>query len=65
MSAQLDLFLSNDDESLNAREIVKLNDYITRSNKAQFAKMHALGKEIIKLSDDLDRVRNLLVKEKK
>ncbi len=65
MTAQLDLFLPNDDESLNAREIVRLNDYQTRSNRAIFAQMRAMGKEIIKLSEDLDRVRGLLIKEKK
>lgn len=65
MTAQLDLFLSNDDESLNAREIVKLNDYITRSNRAIFAQIRVLGNEIVKLRQELDKVRGLLVKEKK
>ena len=65
MSAQLDLFLPNDEESLNKRELAAIRDLIVRSNRAQFAKLGSFGKEIIRLNEELDRVREMLLKEAK
>ncbi len=62
MSAQLDLFLSNDEESLNRRELAAIRELILRSNRAQFAKMGEIGKELIKLHDEIDRLREMLIK---
>jgi len=65
MSVQLDLFLENDEDSLNKRELAEMRDLILRCNRAQFAKLGSFGKEIVALHDELDRVREMLVKEAK
>lgn len=65
MSAQLDLFLDNSEDSLNRRELAAIRDLILRSNRAQFAKLGSFGKEIIALHDEIDRLRGMLVKEAK
>lgn len=59
---QLELFLPNDEESLNQRELAAIRDLILRSNRAQFAKLGSFGKEIIRLNDELDRLRLLILK---
>ncbi len=65
MSAQLDFFLDNSEESLNAREITELREYITRSNRAQFRKMGDLQKLIIEQEARIDRLTMQWVKEVK
>lgn len=65
MSAQLELFLDNSEEALNRRELAAIRDLILRSNRAQFAKLSDYGKELIKLNDEIDRLRGMLVKEAK
>jgi hypothetical protein len=62
MSAQLDLFLDNSEDSLNRRELAAIRDLILRSNRAQFAKLGSFGKEIIALHEEIDRLRGMLVK---
>lgn len=65
MSAQLELFLDNSEEALNRRELAAIRDLILRSNRAQFAKLSDYGKALIKLNDEIDRLRGMLVKEAK
>ena len=61
---QLDLFEPNDPIALERRGLAEMRELVLKCNRAQFAKLHSLGKEVIKLSNEIDTLRNLLLKEK-
>ncbi len=63
MTAQLDFFLPNDEESLNRREIADLREYITRSNRAQFRRLGELEKRLIEQDARFDRLIKQMIKE--
>jgi predicted RNA-binding Zn ribbon-like protein len=65
MNVQLDLFENNDELSLMKKEMALIADSNRRNHKAQFAHINNISKEIIKLREELDRLRNLQIKQVK
>lgn len=63
MTVQLDFFLPNDEESLNTRKIIELEEYITRSNRAQFRRISELEKKLIEQDQRFDRLIKQMIKE--
>lgn len=62
MTVQMDLFLPNDEESLNTRKIIEVEEYITRSNRAQFRRIAELEKKVIEQEARMDRLARGMVK---
>lgn len=63
MTIQLDFFLQNDDESLNMRKIIELEQYITRSNRAQFRRFSEIEKKLVEQDARFDRLIKQMIKE--
>jgi hypothetical protein len=65
MNVQLDLFEANDEISLLKKEMLLIADSNRRNHKAQFARIGDLSKEIIKLHNEMDRLRVMQVRQVK
>jgi hypothetical protein len=63
MTTQLDFFESNDEESLNRREIADLRAFVTRSNRAYFRRLGELQKLIVEQDARMDRLVKQMFKE--
>jgi len=65
MEVQLDLFEEYDEVSLLKKEISALEETMHNVRKGLFKRHNELVKEIIKLTEEIDRMRILMIKQVK
>ncbi len=63
MNVQLDLFENSDELSLLRKELEVIQDSNRRCHKSQFAKISGVGKGVLDLREEMDRVKDDLYKE--
>lgn len=65
MNIQFDLFLPIDDESLVKQELEQVKLQYDKLRKSFFARQAGQDKEIMRLSNELEALRSMLLERKK
>lgn len=62
---QLDFFEDNSEIGMLRQELLAMKESQRKQSRAQFGKIHNAFKEILKIHEELDRTKALLLKRQK
>jgi hypothetical protein len=61
MDIQLDFFEEYDDLSIMKKQMEEMQLSLDKQRRCQFSMLSSLGKELIKIREEMDRIRDMMI----